>query len=104
VDEEYQEEGSALQNALEQVIGETAAGVVVDARESTTFSPTEMQATLFCTAILIFALGSFFKGLKGGPVHVATESFFDVWKEERAERRAERHPRRRKPEDQPQED
>ena len=104
MDEEFPDEGSALQNALEQVMGETAAGVIVDAREDASLTFSEGNMTLICVGIVIFALGSFFKGLKGGPIHVATENFFEVWREEKAERRAERHPRRRKPEDQPQED
>ena len=103
MDEEFPDEGSALQSALEQVMGETAAGVIVDAREDASLTFSDGNMTLICVGIVIFALGSFFKGLKGGPIHVATENFFEVWREEKAERRRDQRPRR-KPEDQPQED
>lgn len=74
---------TALEDALSKVLGDTAASIVVDAREATSFTVTEQQTWVLFLAVLIVALGGLLKNMRGGPVQILAET----WRDEQAFKR-----------------
>lgn len=77
------EDTSALEEALEAIVGDKVASLAMDAREGTQFSLEEGQSWVLVIAVLIVALGGLIKNTRGGPLQTLTEN----WKEDQQMKR-----------------